>query len=78
MDMEHSYCLPRANSQESEEPEKQPTSVPSYMDHDYASSPLSPPSAQPPVTSKKTPLKDRNRIANHHVADDKEYLVEKK
>lgn len=75
VDVEHSYCLPRSNSQESVETEKTPA-VPSCLDHDYASSPLSPPSQPPPA--KKTPLKDRNRIVNHHKVNEKDYVVEKK
>ncbi|XP_065201420.1 histone-lysine N-methyltransferase SETD1 isoform X2 [Planococcus citri] len=75
VDMEHSYCLPRSNSQENVEAEKVST-VPSFMDHDYASSPLSPPPVQTP--SKKTPLKDRNRILNHHKVHEKDYIPEKK
>lgn len=73
--MEHSYCIPRTTSQESVEAEKS-AAVPNYLDHDYASSPLSPPSQQP--TPKKTPLKDRNRIVNHHKLNEKEYVIEKK
>lgn len=73
--MEHSYCLPRSNSQEDVEAEK-PSAVPNFMDHDYASSPLSPPPVQ--VPSKKTPLKDRNRIVNHHKGHEKDYIPEKK
>ncbi len=60
MDMEHSYCLPRTNSQESVD-EKVPAT--NYLDHDYASSPVSPPKS---VSPKKKPLKDQNRIIDRH------------
>ena len=76
VDMEHSYCLPRSNSQEDVETEK-PSLVSGFMDHDYASSPLSPPPVQT-TPSKKTPLKDRNRIVNHHKVHEKDYIAEKK
>lgn len=62
--MEHSYCLPRSNSQENVD---EKLAVTNYLDHDYASSPLSPVKLQSP---KKTPLKDRNRIVNNHKTDD--------
>lgn len=60
VDMEHSYCLPRSNSQESVD---DTLSIPNRLDHDYASSPMSPPPKPP---SLKTPLKDRNRIVDRH------------
>lgn len=72
VDVEHSYCLPLSNSQESID---EKFAVSNYLDHDYASSPMSPPPKPP--SPKKTPLKDRNRIVDRHKID-KNYIVEKK
>lgn len=67
VDMEHSYCLPRSNSQENVDEKPTAVTPKNYLDHDYASSPLSPVKPQSP---KKTPLKDRNRIVNNHKIDE--------
>lgn len=71
VDVDHSYCLPLPSCQDSVD---EKISELNKVDHDYASSPMSPSKVATPL--KKTPLKDQNHIVGQHSS--KKDITEKK
>lgn len=69
--VDHSYCLPLPSCQESVD---EKMSELNKIDHDYASSPMSPSKVTSPP--KKTPLKDQNHIVEQHLT--KKDITERK